>query len=72
LANPYFVCAFLNLEYGKKMLFNHTQVIWSQCNFSPLIEKTIFVPPIELQNIYEHRIKIIKKHKLKLQRLLKY
>jgi hypothetical protein len=27
LANPYFVCAFLNLEYGKKMLFNHTQVI---------------------------------------------
>jgi hypothetical protein len=50
------------------MLFNHTHSS-EQCNFSPLIEKTIFVPPIELQNIYEHRIKIIKKHKLKLNNL---
>jgi type I restriction enzyme S subunit len=69
LANPYFVCAFLNSEYGKKMLFNHTHSSGSQCNFSPplLKKQFFFVPPIELQNIYEHRIKIIKKHKLKLQ-----
>ncbi|SHM04718.1 restriction endonuclease subunit S [Flavobacterium saccharophilum] len=67
-ANPYFINAFLNSHYGKKMLFNYAKASGNQCNFSPplLKKQFLFIPPIDLQNKFEKKIKVVEKQKLKL------
>lgn len=61
LANSYFISGYLNSDFGKRYLFNLAKNIVGMANINAkeLQAIPIYMPPIDLQNKYEHKIKKI-------------
>ena len=65
ISNPYYVSAFLNSGYGKRLLFSKAKASINMSNISPTLLKefTIPIPPIDVQNQFEAIVKATRAQK---------